>query len=36
VSTTQKLKEIYPNVDIAILASVAVESTLGSYGCYGR
>ena len=35
VSTAQKLKEIYPSVDIVMLASVAVESALRSYGCYG-
>jgi ubiquitin-activating enzyme E1 len=33
VATAQKLKEMYPSVDIATLASVAVESALGSYGC---
>jgi hypothetical protein len=35
VSTVQKLKEIYLSVDIATLASMAMESALGSYGCYG-
>jgi molybdopterin/thiamine biosynthesis adenylyltransferase len=35
VSMAQKQKEIYPSVDIATLATVAVESALGSYGCYG-
>ena len=33
VATAQKLTEMYATVDIATLASVAVESALGGYGC---
>lgn len=32
VATAQKLKEMYPSADIVTLSSVAVESSLGSYG----
>uniref|UniRef100_A0A7I4DHX6 Ubiquitin-like 1-activating enzyme E1A n=1 Tax=Physcomitrium patens TaxID=3218 RepID=A0A7I4DHX6_PHYPA len=33
VATAQKLKEMYPSVNIVTLSSVSVESALGSYGC---
>ncbi|KAG0581190.1 hypothetical protein KC19_4G230900 [Ceratodon purpureus] len=33
VATAQRVKEMYPSVEVATLGSGAVESAVGSYGC---